>query len=145
MLRKKRLGTSTSKLKNTLMRNECCCIPFLLPLAERMTVVYMPFFPPVSFAGGHSCYYFHYQVSISVPSWERILLHTAVYLNMILVKAGLYFFCWAFGSIWWIIEFIGYFLTLENNLVICLANKNKLLKEELLWTYCFQIAEVTLK
>lgn len=71
--------------------------------------------------------------------------HSALYLNMILVKAGLYFICWAYGSICWIIEFIGYFLNLENNLVIWPANKSKFLKEELLWTYCFQIAEVTLK
>lgn len=64
---------------------------------------------------------------------------------LILVKAGLCFFCWAFGSICWFIEFIAYFLNLENNQIIWPANKSKILKEELLWTYCFQIAEVTLK
>lgn len=144
-LRKKRLGPSTSKLKNTRLRNECFCIPFLLLLAESMTVVYMHFFSSSFFCWWPLMFYFHYQVSISVPSWEKVLFHTAVYLNMILIKAGLYFFSWAFGSIWWIIEFIGYFLALENNLVICLANKSKLLKGELLWTYCFWIAEVTLK
>lgn len=69
-----------------------------------------------------------------MPSWEKAL-HTAVYLNMILVKAELYFFCWAYGSICWIIEFIGYYLNLENNVFIWPANKSKLLKEELvLWS-----------
>lgn len=70
-------------------------------------------------------------VWISGPSWKKFLLHIAVYFNMLLVKAGLYFFfCWAFGypvAFWAMldIEFVGGLLNLEDSLIIWSATKKQ--------------------
>lgn len=131
-------------MKNTLVGTECLCIPFLLLLAESMTVVTCIF-------SSHFFCWWPWMLLLPLSCFNQCAFlredssHSALHLNIILVKAGLYFFCWAYGSICWIIEFLGYFLNLENNLVIWPANKSKFLKEELLLTYCFQTAEVTLK